>query len=121
MFNNNFSPFFPFSPPNPNNPNAQPYPQNNQNNQNNQAPQGGPPSFTPTKGYNSGNLKAVDSGAIRFCKYRFTYLWLNDGQEFWAWLTYVGHNSISGFRWKRGRWVYFGTDLYNVNSFTCDF
>src|SRR3712207_8574504 len=41
---------------------------------------------------------------------RFVYIWLNNGGSFWAWLTYVGRESVAGFRWTRYGWRYFGID-----------
>jgi len=79
-------------------------------------PPGRPPSVTPERPV---GVFAVDPGAIRRCRYKFTYLWLENGQEFWAYLIFVGRRSISGFRWIGFRWVYFGTDLRNIDSFVC--
>jgi hypothetical protein len=31
----------------------------------------------------------------------------------------VGRNSIAGYRWRRNRWVYFGIDLNQIQSFQC--
>lgn len=63
--------------------------------------------------------KAVDPGAIRFCRYKFTYIWLENGRSFWVWLIFVGRDSIAGYRWRRGNWSFWGTDIRNVDSFTC--
>lgn len=79
-------------------------------------PPGRPPSYTPEM---SPELRAVDPGAIRRCRYKYTYLWLKNRQEFWSYITYVGRKSISGYRWIGYRWVYFGTDLKNIESFVC--
>ena len=85
------------------------------------SPMGPPPSFTPSKTETKAgiNVKAVDPGSIRFCKYKYTYLWLTNGNSFWSYITYVGKKSISGFRWIRYRWVYFGIDLRQIDSFIC--
>ena len=63
---------------------------------------------------------AIDPGAIRPCKYRYVYIWLTNGTSFWAWLTYVGKKSVSGFKWTGDKWVYFGTDLRRIDSFICE-
>jgi hypothetical protein len=89
------------------------------------APSGPPPSFTPSKtnaqgfGTQGGIVKAVDPGAIRPCRFRFVYIWVRNGNSFWAWLTFVGRRSISGFRWNGRRWVYFGMDTRRIESFVC--
>lgn len=98
-----------------------------------QGPQGGqgapsspPPTFTPSKGPaqfqaqgQGPGLKFVDPGAIRPCTFRFIYIWPRRGRGFWAWLVFVGRRSVSGFRWTGNRWVYFGMDLRNIDSFQC--
>ena len=83
-----------------------------------------PPSITPSKQLNSQsmggiNAKAVDPGAIRPCTFRFVYIWPTRGRGFWAWLTFVGRRSVSGFRWDGRRWVYFGMDLNRIEGFVC--
>jgi len=91
-----------------------------------QGPQGGPPSappnFTPpqpkTQQFGATPL-AIDPGAIRPCLHRFVYIWPRRERGFWAWLTFVGPRSISGFRFDRNRWRFFGMDLRNISSFEC--
>lgn len=65
------------------------------------------------------DVSAVDPGAIRPCKFRSIYIWSENGQGFWAWLTYVGKRSAAGFKWEEGRWIYFGIDLEKIDSFVC--
>jgi hypothetical protein len=77
-----------------------------------------PPAFVPTQTQQVG-VFAVDPGAIRGCLYRFTYVWLTNRQQFWFYPTFIGRRSISGFRWNGWMWVYFGTDLRNIESFQC--
>jgi len=80
-------------------------------------PSGPPPSFTPQQP--QAQLFAVDPGAIRPCTFRFVFIWLTNGQSFWAWLVFVGPRSVAGWRWTGFRWVYFGVDLRNIASFVC--
>lgn len=93
-------------------------------------PQGGapmqpPPMMTPNKNhfnvqsYSGMSPMAIDSGAIRPCRNRYVYIWLRNGESFWAWLNYVGRRSVSGWRWNGRRWVFFGTDLRRIDSFIC--
>lgn len=81
------------------------------------APTSPPPSFVPQK--QSVGVFAVDPGSIRGCLFRFTYVWLNNGNAFWLYPTYVGRRSISGFRWNGFRWTFYGTDLERISSFQC--
>ncbi|MDG0809154.1 transporter [Cohnella rhizosphaerae] len=62
---------------------------------------------------------AVDPGAIRGCLYRNTYIWLNNGQGFWFYPTFVGRTSVSGFRWNGFFWMFSGVSLDRIESFTC--
>ena len=79
-----------------------------------------PPDFTPKLSESPDvSLMAVDPGAIAPCVNRFSYIWLENGQSFWAYLVYVGRTSASGWRYIRGRWEYFGVDLKEIKSFTC--
>jgi len=91
----------------------------------NGAPTSPPPSFTPAKPstqvqtYGAPSVLAMDPGAIRPCTFRFVYIWPRRGSGFWAFLTFVGNRSASGFRWTRGQWRFFGMDLRNIESFQC--
>lgn len=75
-----------------------------------------PPPFTPEQP--QFQTYAVDPGGIRGCMYRFTYVWLRR-DAFWFFPTFVGSNSIAGFRWQGYRWVYYGIDLDRIESFQC--
>lgn len=81
------------------------------------APTTPPPSFIPQQP--QFQTFAIDPGAIRGCLFRFTYIWLVNGNSFWFFPIFVGRNSVAGFRWQRNRWVYFGIDLNRVASFQC--
>ncbi|MFK2827092.1 hypothetical protein QYG89_15715 [Bacillus sp. B190/17] len=84
--------------------------------------QGGPPSSPPpafTPQMQQASAFAVDPGAIRGCLFRYTYVWLQNGQSFWFYPVFVGRNSVSGWRWRNRRWVYYGTDLRRIRSFQC--
>ncbi|KEZ53964.1 hypothetical protein [Metabacillus indicus] len=83
-----------------------------------QAPTGPPPSQIPQQ---SPSLFAVDPGAISGCLFRFTYVWLNNGNSFWFYPTFVGRTSVAGYRWRprQFRWVYFGIDTQRIASFSC--
>jgi hypothetical protein len=92
-----------------------------------QAPTGPPPSFTPSQAQaqsltttsQGATTFAVDPGAIQRCLFRYTYIWMRGGQQFWFFPTFVGRRSIAGFRWTGFTWVYFGTDLRRIRSFQC--
>ena len=76
-----------------------------------------PPSFTPTQP--QATAFAVDPGAIAGCRFRNTFVWLNNGESFWFFPTFVGRHSVAGWRWIGWRWIYFGIDTNRIRSFTC--
>jgi hypothetical protein len=85
-------------------------------------PSGPPPStIPPEQGQGQFGAFAVDPGGIRRCLYRFTFIRLNSGRSFWYYPTFVGRNSVAGYRWRRNqfRWEYFGIDLNQIRSFSC--
>ncbi|WP_438803853.1 transporter [Metabacillus rhizolycopersici] len=85
-------------------------------------PLGPPPStIPPEQGQGQFGVFAVDPGGIRGCLYRFTFIRLNNGRSFWYYPTFVGRNSVAGYRWRRNqfRWQYFGIDLNQIRSFSC--
>ena len=84
-------------------------------------PPGRPPSFVPqqAQAQQTVGALAVDPGSIRRCMFRYVYIWLDNGQQFWAWLVFVGRQSVAGWRWIGFRWVYFGIDLRRIASFAC--
>lgn len=88
-----------------------------------QEPPGPPPPYTPqiSPAQLAGGPAAfaINPGAIWRCRFRFVYLWLVNGRQFWAWLTFVGRNSVAGFRWNGFRWVFFGIDLNRIIYFEC--
>ncbi|SEO13941.1 hypothetical protein SAMN04488134_10478 [Amphibacillus marinus] len=56
---------------------------------------------------------------IRRCLFTNTYIWLNNGQQFWYFPTFVTRQRISGFRWGRLGWVYHSINPNQVWSFQC--
>ncbi|WP_350301850.1 hypothetical protein [Peribacillus frigoritolerans] len=60
---------------------------------------GGPPHIAPplfTPQLHDGMSKAMDTGSIKGCLYKHTYVWLKNGRSFWFYPTYVGYNSVAG-------------------------
>ncbi|WP_143316740.1 hypothetical protein [Clostridium sp. HBUAS56017] len=93
------------------------------------APHSPPPNYIPSKKDKgvqsfygaSDNIqtKAVDPMSIRFCLFKYTYIWETNGRSYWAFLINVSRVSISGFRWRGRNWVYFGLSLRRIDSFVC--
>lgn len=40
------------------------------------------------------------------CLNKYTYVWLINGDNFWFYPTYIGRQTVEGFRWRNGRWTY---------------
>ncbi|KWW11163.1 hypothetical protein AS888_03035 [Peribacillus simplex] len=88
-------------------------------------PQGGgpphmaPPLFIPK--LTGSMLQALDPGSMKGCLYQNTYVWLRNGRSFWFYPTYVGYNSVAGYRWRKSqqRWSYYGTDASEIQAFQC--
>ena len=79
-----------------------------------QGPTQPPPSFEPTM-----STFAVDPRAISRCLFRNTFIWLNNGDRFWFYPTFVGRNSVAGFRWTGWFWSISGVSLNEISSFSC--
>lgn len=90
-------------------------------------PSGPPPSFAPSKSQAQGKFKTKSGGpgmypgpgGIRPCKYKYVYIWLENGKEFWAWLDYVGRCFVAGYRWNGRKWICFGIELDKIDDFQC--
>lgn len=99
------------------------FPQGSQRPQGSQGrPPTSPPNFTPTEPQAQqfgATPFVIDQGAISPCVFRFVYIWPRRERGFWAWLTFVGRRSVSGFRFNRSTWRYFGMDLREIRSFEC--
>ncbi|MGG0454547.1 collagen-like protein [Bacillus mycoides] len=80
-------------------------------------PSSPPPSFIPQQ--STASPFAVDPGAISFCLFRNTYIWLTNGEQFWYYPIFVGPRSVTGFRWNGRFWMIFGIDTRRISSFTC--
>lgn len=76
------------------------------------APNMRPPSFIPRR---PGFLP----GPVRQCRNRFAYIWLNNGRNFWAWISSVTPRVVYGYRWDGRRWVYFEVFTFNIVTFVC--
>lgn len=90
--------------------------------------QGGPPAFAPPSTIPprppqlpQGVSALIDPGAIVSCRNKFTYIWQSNGASYWMFITFVGPNSIAGWRWVGPGigWVNFGLDLRFVDSSVC--
>lgn len=56
---------------------------------------------------------------MRRCLFRFTYIWLFNGNEFWFFPTFVDGQFVQGFRWRRNRWEFDRINLRRIFFFRC--
>ena len=56
---------------------------------------------------------------MRGCLFRFTYIWLFNGNEFWFYPTFVDNQFVMGFRWRRNRWEFERINLRRIFFFRC--
>ncbi|WMJ89888.1 hypothetical protein [Anaerocolumna sp. MB42-C2] len=79
-----------------------------------QAPRSAPPAFSP-------RIPSRQDGprGIRNCLYRNTFIWLNNGNSFWFYPTFVGRQAVSGFRWRGFAWTFERINLNRIWSFQC--
>ena len=61
----------------------------------------------------------VDANSIRHCIRRLTYIWQDNGMEYWMLPLNVSTTTVSGFRWNGRRWLFAGVSLRRIDSFTC--
>ena len=61
----------------------------------------------------------IDPGALTGCLNRYTYVWLQNGTSFWMYLTFIGRQSVSGFRWTQFGWTFTGLSLQSIEMFAC--
>lgn len=108
QFSPNFNPNF--------NPNFRQGSSGNRNNMDNM-PTSAPPAFVPARGVSTFR---VDSGSMRHCLRRFTYVWQSNGMEYWMFPLNVSRTTVTGFRWNnRFGWSFVGVSLNRIDSFMC--
>lgn len=79
-------------------------------------PQNPPPNYIPKL---PTSVSSIESSVIYPCIHKYTYLWLKNGESFWAYIIYVGKRAVFGWRYKGGRWVQFHSHLRRIKNFTC--
>lgn len=80
-------------------------------------PPGPPPRFIPRR--RRIGFEFFEPSGLRFCQFRFTFIWLISGRSFWAFLTFVGPFSVAGWRWTGFDWVFFEIDIRRIAFFEC--
>lgn len=73
-------------------------------------PQSPPPSYRPSK---------PSVSYITDCQYQYTYVWLNNGEQFWFFPTRVEYEGITGYRWNGAFWTFYGIDSRLIDAVAC--
>ena len=45
------------------------------------------------------------------------FLWLDDGDEFWFYITYSCQTYIEGYRWREGPWTYLLIPVTKIKAY----
>ncbi|QEK11878.1 hypothetical protein FQB35_05565 [Crassaminicella thermophila] len=85
-----------------------------------------PPPFIPSisKAKAEGRTKVPGTGmicqyAIRNCKFKYTYIWLNNGLQFWTKPILINKNFIYCWIWNNLCWIYQKLAITDIHSFMC--
>jgi hypothetical protein len=79
-------------------------------------PQNPPPNYIPKM---PTLVNSIEYSVISPCIHKYTYLWLKNGESFWAYIVYAGKKAVAGWRYTKGRWIHFGLHLSRIKNFTC--
>lgn len=84
------------------------------------APTTQPPSYIPQK---PPQAYAIDAPSMFGCIYKWTYVWLSNGNQMWFFPTFIGPTSVAGYVWPPGSPLpsYFGIDAKQIDAFNCNF
>ena len=75
-----------------------------------------PPSFRPVEPRGIRIAPVV----MQSCIFNFMYVWLRNGFEFWMYPTFVGLNSVFGYRYSFLGWIYTELDFSKIRSYFCN-
>jgi len=53
------------------------------------------------------------------CTFRYTYVWLWNGDNFWFYPTRVEYGIVAGLRWNGRFWFHFEMDPNNIRAVSC--
>lgn len=84
--------------------------------QHHKRPTNPPPNYIPNL---SNATSTITPAAITPCAHKYTYLWLKNGESFWAYIVYVGKRAVAGWRYTKDRWIHFALNLRQIKNFTC--
>ena len=62
--------------------------------------------------------KPVNSYIID-CVYKYTYVWLKNGEQFWFYPTSVQYGAVTGYRKVGDFWTFYGFDSRLIDEVSC--
>lgn len=79
-----------------------------------------PPAFVPQQQPGL-STQAVAPGSLRLCLFRWTYVWLSNGDQFWIWPFSIRQQTVIFYRYT----PFFGysiggLDTRRIDSFLCN-
>lgn len=85
-----------------------------------------PPPFIPSisKAKAEGRTIVPGTGmiypyAVSHCKFKYTYVWLNNGSHFWTKPILINQKSIYCWIWNGSCWIYHELTIPSIYSFMC--
>ncbi|WP_146808563.1 MULTISPECIES: collagen-like protein [Aneurinibacillus] len=79
-----------------------------------------PPSFVPQQPQGGVGTLAVAPSSLRMCLYRWTYVWLSNGEQYWIWPFSIQQRTVSFYRYiPFFGYTIGGLDTRRINSFVC--
>lgn len=88
-------------------------------------PQGPPPGPPPAAPFGRGSDRdrfppfIPDVNRLRRCLFRYTYIWLNNGNDFWFYPVALSGGFIAGFRWRNSQWRFETLNIRRIAFFQC--
>ncbi len=88
-------------------------------------PPPGPPGPPPAAPFGRGTDRErfppfiPDVNRLRRCLFRYTYIWLNNGNDFWFYPVALSGGFLAGFRWRNSRWRFETLNIRRIAFFQC--
>ncbi|MMZ55878.1 hypothetical protein D1872_177460 [compost metagenome] len=79
-----------------------------------------PPTYIPQQSQ-AYSTQAVAPGSLRLCLFRWTYVWLSNGDQFWIWPFSVRQQTVTYFRYiPFFGYTIGGLDTRRIDYFVCN-
>ncbi|MDR0958226.1 MAG: hypothetical protein LBM16_03340 [Clostridiales bacterium] len=75
-----------------------------------------PPIYAPSE---QNSHAFIGANSMRSCLGNYAYVWLKSGESFWLYVTYIGRQSIYGYKWTYFGWAYSAVNVFMIRRFFC--